>query len=147
MVRCFGGTEVAHVFADVDAVRDAEIVETELLLADLEILRKNLEKRRKEWQTNAKAYKGDKERLEHYLELLKEGIPLRSVRPDREALQEMKALGLLTGKPILYVANVGEQELGEGSCPRWPTWIDWGPGLAQTRRPSSCPSRPRSNGS
>jgi len=117
VVRCFAGTEVAHVFADVDAVRDAEIIDTELLLADLEILRKVLEKRRKEWQTNAKAYKDDRDRLEHYLELLKEGIPLRSVRPDRQALQEMKALGLLTGKPILYVANVGEQELGEGSVP------------------------------
>ncbi len=113
VVRCFGGTEVAHVFTDVDAVRDAEIIETELLLADLEVLRKNLEKRRQEWQTNAKAYQGDKKRLEHYLELLKEGVPLRSVRPDREALQEMKALGLLTGKPTLFVANVGEEECGE----------------------------------
>jgi GTP-binding protein YchF len=117
VVRCFPGTEVAHVFADVDAVRDAEVVETELLLADLEILRKILEKRRKEWQTNAKAYKGDKERLEHYLELLKEGVPLRSLRPDRDALQEMKALGLLTGKPLLFVANVGESELGGEAIP------------------------------
>lgn len=117
VVRCFGGTEVAHVFTDIDAVRDAEIVETELLLADLEILRQNLEKRRKEWQTNAKAYKGDKERLQHYLDLLLKGIPLRTVKPDREALQEMKALGLLTGKPILYVANVGEQELGGEGLP------------------------------
>ena len=117
VVRCFGGTEVAHVFTDVDPARDAEIVETELLLADLEILRKLLAKRRKEWQTNAKADKSDKERLEHYLELLKEGIPLRSVRPDREALQEMKALGLLTGKPLLYVANVGEGELGGQELP------------------------------
>jgi len=117
VVRCFPGTDVAHVFTDVDAVRDAEIVETELLLADLEILRKNLEKRRKEWQTNIKAFKGDKERLEHYLELLKEGVPLRSVRPDREALQEMKALGLLTGKPALFVANVGEDELSDKVVP------------------------------
>ena len=115
VVRCFPGTEVAHVFADVDALRDAEIVEAELLLADLEILSKVLEKRRKEWQTDAKAHKGDQERLEHYLELLEEGIPLRSVRPDREALQEMKALGLLTGRPALFVANVGEGELGDES--------------------------------
>jgi GTP-binding protein YchF len=128
VVRCFPGTEVAHVFADVDAVRDAEIVETELLLADLEILRKTLEKRRKEWQTNPKASTGDRERLEHYLELLKEGVPLRSVRPDRDALQEMKGLGLLTGKPILYVANVGEQELGEGSLPALADLARLGPG-------------------
>jgi GTP-binding protein YchF len=113
VVRCFGGTEVAHVFAEVDPVRDAEVVETELLLADLEILEKALEKRRKEWQTNPRAYRGDKERLEHYLELLEKAIPLRSLRPDREALQEMKALGLLTGKPIFFVANVGEEECGE----------------------------------
>jgi len=127
VVRCFAGTEVAHVFTNVDAVRDAEIVDTELLLADLEILRRILEKRRKEWQTNAKAYKGDKDRLEHYLELLKAGIPLRSVRPDRQALQEMKALGLLTGKPILYVANVGEEELGEGSVPAVAELVRLGP--------------------
>jgi len=114
--------------ADVDAVRDAEIVETELLLADLEILRKTLEKRRKEWQTNPKASTGDRERLEHYLELLKEGVPLRSVRPDRDALQEMKGLGLLTGKPILYVANVGEQELGKGSLPALADLARLGPG-------------------
>ncbi len=112
VVRCFSGTEVAHVFATVDAVRDAEIVGTELLLADLEILRKGLEKRRKEWQTNPRAHTAERERLEHYEELLKEGIPLRSLRPDREALREMKALGLLTGKPMLFVANVAEQELG-----------------------------------
>ncbi len=112
VVRCFGGAEVSHVFAEVDPVRDAEIVETELLLADLEVLRKTLEKRRKEWQTNPKAFRGDRERLEHYLELLEAGIPLRSLRPDRETLREMKGLGLLTGKPLLYVANVAEQDLG-----------------------------------
>jgi GTP-binding protein YchF len=117
VVRCFGGTEVAHVFADTDPARDAEIVETELLLADLEILRKVLEKRRKEWQTNAKAFQGDRERLEHYLELLDNGIPLRSLRPDREALAEMKALGLLTGKPSLFVANVAEQDLETSKLP------------------------------
>jgi GTP-binding protein YchF len=114
VVRCFGGTEVAHVFAEVDAVRDAEIVETELLLADLEILRKVLDKRRKEWQTKPSASRTDRERLEHYHELLERGIPLRSLRPDREALQEMKSLGLLTGKPMLFVANVGEEEVGGG---------------------------------
>lgn len=117
VVRCFGGTEVAHVFADVDAVRDAQIVETELLLADLEILRKLLEKRRKEWQTDAKADKSDRERLEHYLDLLEQGLPLRSVRPDREALREMKAMGLMTGKPVLFVANIGEEELGDEGLP------------------------------
>ena len=117
VVRCFGGTDVAHVFADVDPVRDAEIVETELLLADLEIMTRLLEKRRKEWQTTARSDQGDRERLEGYFDLLEQGVPLRSTRPGREALAEMKAIGLMTGKPVLYVANVAEDDLGTTDLP------------------------------
>jgi GTP-binding protein YchF len=114
VVRCFAESEVAHVYADVDPVRDAEVVETELLLADLEVLKRAVEKRRKQWQTNPKVFADEQARLELYLGKLEEGIPLRRLAPDRETLQEMKALGLLTGKPQLYVANVSEADYGAG---------------------------------
>jgi len=127
VVRCFADTDVAHVFAEVDPVRDADIVDTELLLADLQVLTKVLDKRRKEWQTEGKAAQGDRDRLEHYFELLEEGIPLRSTGPDREALTEMKSLGLLTGKPMLYVANVAEEDLGITKLPAVDTLRRRGP--------------------
>ncbi len=115
VVRCFAGTEVAHVFAEVDPVRDAQIVETELLLADLEVLDGAVVKKQRLWKANPRDFEEERQRLLHYREKLAEGVPLRSLELDRPARQELKALGLLTGKPLLYVANVAEEDLaGEG---------------------------------
>lgn len=116
VLRCFEG-ETAHVFADVDPMRDVEVVETELLLADLEILKRSVEKRQKQWQTNPRKYATEKDRLQTYLSKLEAGMPLRSLKPNRQEIQELKSLGLLTGKPVVYAANVSEESYGSEGDP------------------------------
>lgn len=112
VLRCFGGTEVTHVLSEPDPARDARLVETELLLADLEVLKGAIEKRRRSWKADPKAFAQEEERLSRYLTLLEEGTPILSLELDTFERRELKALGLMTGKPFLYVANVSEEGYG-----------------------------------
>src|SRR5690606_33906037 len=77
VVRCLQEGDVAHVLGDVDPIRDIEIVETELLLADLEVLEKAIDKRIRSWKTDPRKHAREKERLELYRDKLAAGIPLR----------------------------------------------------------------------
>jgi len=120
VLRAFEESDVAHVFAEVDPVRDAQVVETELLLSDLELLKRAIVKRRKEWQTDPRQHAAEREHFEQYLEKLEEGIPLRSLGLDRFRQRELKSLGLLTGKPLLYAANVSEEGYGSGTMEALP---------------------------
>ena len=61
VIRCFAKEDVAHVFADVDPVRDAEIIDTELMLADLEVLGRAMEKRKRDWQTHPQKHEKEKQ--------------------------------------------------------------------------------------
>jgi GTP-binding protein YchF len=117
VLRCFEDGDVTHVEGRVDPIADAETVETELMLADLESLEKRVPNLAK------KAAQGDKEAkiaasvLGQALELLREGKPARLTRPKDE--EERKTLGqaqLLTGKPVLYVCNVDEAEAAHGNA-------------------------------
>jgi GTP-binding protein YchF len=112
VLRCFGGTDVAHVLAAVDPVRDARLVETELLLADLEVLEKTIARRERAWKADPKQFVHEREKLERYREALAAGSPLRSLALDREERRELKSLGLLSGKPTIYVANIDESNCG-----------------------------------
>ncbi|HUY68060.1 MAG TPA: redox-regulated ATPase YchF [Alphaproteobacteria bacterium] len=117
VLRCFEG-EVTHVEGSVDPLRDAETVETELMLADLD----NLEKRLSNMQKKAK--QGDKEAAEQVAVMepavtaLQEGKPARTLFSQLNAGQKkiLKALQLVTAKPVLYVANVGESEAAKGNA-------------------------------
>jgi hypothetical protein len=111
VLRCFREADVSHVYAAVDPVRDARIVETEILLADLEVLGRAVDKRQKIWRTSPREHAAEEARLRSYLTKLEEGVPLRTLGLDREARRELASLGLITGKPLLNVANVGEHEL------------------------------------
>ena len=113
VIRCFGETDVAHVLEGVDPVRDIEIVETELLLADLEVLDQVLSKQERLWKTQPRKFSKEREQLHFYREQLEAGRPLYTLDLERDARQELKALGLLTGKPILYVANLSEEDCRE----------------------------------
>ena len=117
VLRCFEGGDVTHVENRVDPVADAEIVETELMLADLESLEKRVPNLAK------KAAQGDKEAkvqasiLGQALELLRDSKPARLAEPKDE--EEAKALAraqLLTSKPILYVCNVDESDAATGNA-------------------------------
>ncbi len=106
VLRCFADPDVAHVFAGPDPVRDAEVVETELVLADLELVERLMDRRDREWRTRPQEHAAERDRLLRWRSALEEGRPLRDLEmADRAAL---KGLGLLTGKPVLWVLNVAE---------------------------------------
>jgi ribosome-binding ATPase len=117
VLRCFENDDIQHVDNKVDPVSDAETVETELMLADLESLEKRVPAAAK------KAAQGDKEArlvasvLGQALELLREGKPARLTQPkDEEEARVFAQAQLLTAKPVLYVCNVEEEAAAEGNA-------------------------------
>ena len=117
VLRCFEDDDIQHVENKIDPIADAETVETELMLADLE----SLEKRVPAFQK--KANSGDKEAklaasvLGQTLELLREGKPARLTElKDAEEARVFAQAQLLTSKPVLYVCNVEEAAAGEGNA-------------------------------
>ena len=115
VLRCFEDPDVVHVEGDIDPIRDAETVETELMLADLESLEKRLSNLVK------RARGGDKEStaqvalIEPLVAALSAGRPARSAIPAGEA-EAVRRLGLLTAKPVLYVCNVEEAAAATGNA-------------------------------
>jgi hypothetical protein len=116
VLRCFEDDDVTHVEGRVDPLADAETVETELMLADLD----SLEKRRTAQEKKAKG--GDKEAktqialMDKALELLREGKPARLAMLAPEDEEGYRLLQLLTAKPVLYVCNVDEASAREGNA-------------------------------
>ena len=117
VLRCFQEADVVHVLGDVDPARDVDVVETELLLADLELMDRLIEKRYRTWKTSPRQFASEEARFRSYREKLAAGTPLRTIELDDNAQKELKGLGLLTGKPVLYVANVSEGESGAEEHP------------------------------
>jgi ribosome-binding ATPase len=108
VVRCHSAAGVPHPDGTVDPVRDAETVEAELLLADLEQAERRLERVRKEAGSGAKEAVAERDWLERVVEVLGRGEPARSVPPPDAAPEAPARLQALTAKPALYVANVDE---------------------------------------
>jgi len=115
VIRSFAKADVTHVFSEVDPVRDAEIIDTELMLADLEVLERAINKRAKDWQTHPAEHVAEKRRMTAWKESLERGEQLRSLKPDDSDLRDLKSAGLLTGKPVLYVANVASDREAAGA--------------------------------
>lgn len=115
VLRCFEDGDVTHVEGRVDPVADAETIETELMLADLESIEKRLQ------NIVRKVRGGDKEAVqqERLLKaaqaMLEDGKPARLVEVDDEDARAWKALQLLTTKPVLFVCNVAEEDAAEGN--------------------------------
>lgn len=115
VLRCFEDDDVTHVEGRIAPVSDAETVETELMLADME----SLEKRRSPLEKKAKS--GEKEAkaqlvlIDKALELLREGKPARMASISQEERSAFDALQLLTAKPVLYVCNVEEASAATGN--------------------------------
>lgn len=119
VLRCFDDANITHVEGSVDPIRDAEIVETELMIADLESLEKRFD------QAQKKAKGGDKEAILNVsvmapvIDSLKAGRPARTAKPDeanKDACKAYKMLQLLTAKPVLYVCNVDEASAATGNA-------------------------------
>lgn len=114
VVRCFEG-EVTHVDGSVDPVRDAETVNTELLLADLDSVEKRLVSVAKKAKSNDKEAKELMDILEPVVEALREGLPARSVEITKDQRELFEQQQFLTAKPTLYVCNVSEEDASTGN--------------------------------
>ncbi|MCH7764094.1 MAG: redox-regulated ATPase YchF [Candidatus Marinimicrobia bacterium] len=111
VVRCFKDKNVTHVEGDVDPVRDAELIETELLLADIETLEKHQFKSEKAARSGDKEAKKENDFITRLLEHCNNGHRARTIQTTEDEAKILRKLHLLSSKPILYVANVDETEI------------------------------------
>ena len=117
VLRCFEEGDITHVEDSIDPIRDAEIVETELMLSDLESLERRYDQARKRGQTGDKEGKALAAIMGPLVEALKDGKPARTVVFDnKEDVKIAKSLQLLTYKPVLYVCNVDEESAADGNA-------------------------------
>lgn len=114
VVRCFEDSNIIHVESKIDPVNDIEVINLELSISDLELLNARIDKIKKKAETNR-----EKEAVEEYNVLVKakkaleDGIALRNVEFTKEEKPFLKAFNFLTIKPIIYLANVKEDDLAE----------------------------------
>ncbi len=117
VLRCFEGGDVTHVEGRVDPVADADTVETELMLADLESLERRVPNLIKKAQQGDKEAKIEASVLNQALELLRASKPARLTQPqDAEEAKALRRAQLLTAKPVLYVCNVDEDDASSGNA-------------------------------
>jgi len=117
VVRCFEDPDVAHVMGTVDPERDHDIVTLELALSDLAVVERRLEKARKSARAGEEAAAQEVALLERVRSELESGRGAREAGEDEASVRQLRRLGLLTAKPILYAANVSEEDLARGSSP------------------------------
>ena len=111
VVRCFKDENIIHIEGDIDPLRDIEIINIELALSDLQSIEKKLDSHSKKAKTNDKAVKHELEILEMIQKALNEGKSLMSLSFEKEDLPFYKSLFLLSDKPVIYAANVNEDDL------------------------------------
>lgn len=116
VVRCFTDENVVHVSGSVDPARDIEIIETELILKDLETVEKRIERTSKLVKTGDKKAREEQAFYERVLATLSDGQPARSIESTRDdEVGWLYSLFLLTLKPVLYAANVAEDDMPDGN--------------------------------
>lgn len=110
VVRCFNDSNVVHVDGSVDPIRDIETINLELIFADIETVNKRLDKARKNLKADKK-YQEEIDLLEKIKENLENGISARALEFNEDEEVMVKDMFLLTTKPILYIANVSEEQM------------------------------------
>jgi hypothetical protein len=115
-LRCFDDPNVTHVEGSVDPLRDAETIETELLLSDLDSLERRIEPLRKRAAGGDRDAKIEVAVMERALAALREGKAARTVKLSAEETRVFKQLHLLTAKPVLYICNVDENSVAGGNA-------------------------------
>jgi ribosome-binding ATPase len=115
VVRCFEDPDVQHVMGDVDPVRDREIINIELGLADLASVEKRLDKTSRSAKSGDAQAKLEQRLLEQLQRALAAGQPARVVTPTADEAPSYRSFNLLTAKPVLYAANVAEEEIASGN--------------------------------
>jgi len=111
VVRCFQDSDVVHVHGDVEPLRDVGVIELELALADLETVSRNIERVAKKARSGDKESIQQQEVFERAKVALEEGTQLRAVEWSERDRETLKPLFLLTMKPVLFVANVADDEI------------------------------------
>jgi GTP-binding protein YchF len=112
VVRCFDDPNVVHVEGSVDPERDIEVIETELLLADLDAVAKKFDRVGRLARVGQKEYVAQAEALEKAKTAVEKGTPLRALDFTEDERNALAELNLITMKPVLFVANVAENDLG-----------------------------------
>ncbi len=116
VVRCFEDSDVQHVVGPVDPARDREIINIELGLADLASVEKRLDKTTRTARSGDAQAKVEQRLLESLRDALAAGRPARTVVPTEEEAPSYQSFNLLTAKPVVYAANVGEDEITTGNA-------------------------------
>ena len=115
VTRCFANDDIIHVAGSVDPIRDIEIINTELALADLEAVTRAVDRAAKVAKTGDKAAITKHETLKRVQAHLNDALPVRSLALDADEKLLLRDLHLITSKPLLYVANVDEDGLKNGN--------------------------------
>lgn len=116
VLRCFEDGDITHVDGRVDPVADADVIETELMLSDLESIEKRRANLVRKLKGNDKEAQQQDRLLAAAQAVLEDGKPARVVEVDAEDAKAWKGLQLLTTKPVLYVCNVNEEDAAEGNA-------------------------------
>ena len=112
VVRCFEDENVVHVDGSVDPVRDMETINLELVFADLETVEKRIERNKKLQKSGDKKLLSEAALLERMKAHLESGKPVRTLTEDAEEQALIRQMFLLTSKPVIYVANIAEDDIG-----------------------------------
>ncbi|MCH7402996.1 redox-regulated ATPase YchF [Belliella kenyensis] len=115
VIRCFDDDNIVHVAGGVDPVFDKEVIDTELQLKDLESVEKKIQRLEKIAKSGDAKARKELETLQKFKQALTDGKNARSVEVDKEDLEAVRDLHLLTIKPVLYVANVDENSIQSGN--------------------------------
>ncbi len=110
VVRCFEDANIVHVEGSVSPLRDVETIQLELIFADIEMLDKRIDRTKKMMKSGEKKYQQELSLLEEIKVLLESGSPARAREFSEEEAEIIKDLPLLTLKPVLYAANVSEED-------------------------------------
>ncbi|WP_251859712.1 redox-regulated ATPase YchF [Clostridium sp. Marseille-Q2269] len=115
VVRCFEDSNIVHVDGSVDPIRDIETISLELIFSDIELMQRRIEKNSKLAKSGNKEAKAEEALMQKIVSHLEDGKPVRTLELTEEEGQLVKNYFLLTSKPVLYAANVSEDDLMSGN--------------------------------
>ena len=113
VVRCFENDDIIHVEGNINPARDIETINLELILSDVEMLERRIDKTKKMLKGDKK-YQKDIDLFERVLDALNEGKPARSVECDDDEKAILSEVALLTNKPVIYAANMSDEDFSNG---------------------------------
>ncbi|KEJ00823.1 GTP-binding protein [Clostridium botulinum A2B7 92] len=115
VVRCFEDSNIVHVDGSVDPIRDIETISLELIFSDIELMQRRIEKNNKLAKSGNKEAKAEEALMKRIVAHLEEGKPVRTLELEEDEEKLVKSYFLLTSKPVLYAANVSEDDLMSGN--------------------------------